>query len=246
MCHELAPSLDVLKIPGLFQSRDEAAFVMNRLKPTVDKESRAAGFINLGEGAVGSVILFTRRPFKTLSELRQLRLWSGRDEVMSGQLASLGFKVSLDHIADVNKKIADGALDGALTTPQVALAYQWTPHLKYFMDLRVSLIFSCLMVSAASFEALPIDAQRAVRTTVARLQKRMEQLNQQTDDSLLSTVFVKQGLERLAVDPQLRAEFFDAARALRDRAAVKVVTPELLQQVLSLLAEFRAEHARAQ
>jgi hypothetical protein len=74
----------------------------------------------------------------------------------------------------------------------------------------------------------------------------MEQLNQQTDDSLLSTVFVKQGLERLAVEPQLRAEFFDAARALRDRAAVKVVTPELLQQVLSMLAEFRGEHTRAQ
>ncbi len=41
---------------------------------------------------------------------------------------------------------------------------------------------------------------------------------------------------------QFRAEFFDAARSMRERMGDKLVPLALLQRVLGMLADYRAEH----
>src|SRR5436305_1604458 len=48
-CQSLAPSLRATNVPGLFSSRDEALYVLNRMHPIVDEEMRKNGFANLGE-----------------------------------------------------------------------------------------------------------------------------------------------------------------------------------------------------
>jgi TRAP-type C4-dicarboxylate transport system substrate-binding protein len=97
------------------------------------------------------------------------------------------------------------------------------------------------MVSSTSFDVLPIEAQRAVRTSVAQLLARLEKLNREQDDALLGRLFVKQGLQRVPVDDTLRGEFYEAARGVRDSVGAKLIAPEILHQVLDHLANYRAE-----
>src|SRR5262249_44139720 len=66
VCERLAPSFGVMRIPGLFQSRAENAYVLGRLKQVLDKEFLAAGYTNLFEVGVGPDIVFTRRPVRTM------------------------------------------------------------------------------------------------------------------------------------------------------------------------------------
>ena len=39
----------VMRMVGLFQTRDESAYVAGRLKPLFDEDFRKQGFVNLGE-----------------------------------------------------------------------------------------------------------------------------------------------------------------------------------------------------
>lgn len=50
------------RVPGLFQSLDEATAVMNVLRPAVDKEAHRAGFFLPAVISLGSDVMFTRRP----------------------------------------------------------------------------------------------------------------------------------------------------------------------------------------
>ena len=52
------------------------------------------------------------------------------------------------------------------------------------------------------------------------------------------------GVKRFEVSRDLRSQFLAASRDARDRLGPKLVSPELLQHVMSLLADWRAEHER--
>ncbi|HEY1584642.1 MAG TPA: TRAP transporter substrate-binding protein DctP, partial [Polyangia bacterium] len=67
LCAKLAPSMTALRIVGLFQSRDESAFVSGRLKDTFDAEFLKSGFVNLGEMGIGPDVIFSTTPMTSLA-----------------------------------------------------------------------------------------------------------------------------------------------------------------------------------
>jgi TRAP-type C4-dicarboxylate transport system substrate-binding protein len=241
LCQKVAPSLGVMKVLGLFQNRDEAAHVMNVLKPTFDKEAQANGFVNVAEGGVGSIIIFSRKPILTMSDLRSSKLWTGRqEELMLTQLAAIGLHAVPEPIDQAGSAYTAGRIDGFLTVPSVALAWQWSTQVRYYADLRLSFLFSCLIVSNSSFEGLSLDAQRAFRTAAAHGLARLEHLGRQQDDALINGLFEKQGLKQVHTDDSFRTEFFTEARRARDSLSEKLVPAELIQKVLTILADYRA------
>jgi len=60
---------------------------------------------------------------------------------------------------------------------------------------------------------------------------------------LLNGLFKKQGLSTVPVDPSLSTEFFELARATREKIDPKLVPAPLLARVLGILADFRASQA---
>ena len=73
---------------------------------------------------------------------------------------------------------------------------------------------------------------------------RLEEMGRDADEQLLGKLFAKQGLKTVPVDESFRADFFAQARAAREQlaAAGKLIKADLLQKVLTLLADYRAEH----
>ena len=112
--------------------------------------------------------------------------------------------------------------------------------------LRLSYRNGCLIYSSRAFDALGIEQQRIVRAAGAKLRARMDDLSARQDEALLGGLFARQGLALVPVSEQFRFEFFDAARDTRQRLGTKVVPAALLDQVLSWLADYRAEHQRPQ
>src|SRR5437588_9958766 len=48
LCEQLSPTMRVMRLPGMFRDRDEAAVVLGRIKPLADREFERAGARNLG------------------------------------------------------------------------------------------------------------------------------------------------------------------------------------------------------
>ena len=72
---------------------------------------------------------------------------------------------------------------------------------------------------------------------------RFADLGVQQDAMLLNGLFKKQGVTTVPVDPRFSTEFFELARATRDKLDPKLVPQALLSRVLGILADFRASQA---
>src|SRR5206468_1055977 len=75
LCDHVSPTLRAIAIPGMFQTREEAGRVSQKLRPTMEREAQAAGYALLGVATLGQDVLFTRAPVRTMADLRKQRLW---------------------------------------------------------------------------------------------------------------------------------------------------------------------------
>ena len=242
LCMRAAPSMRVMRVLGLFQGRGELNYVLGRLKPTLDDEFRRAGFVNLGLVGVGPELVFSRKPIRTLAELKATRLWTwGSDNTLAPGLDGLGFTTVRADLPDAGRLYDEGKIDGFVAAPAAALAFQWSARARYLLPLRLASLDACILISNRAWDPLPEGYKSIVRDAAAHAANLCEELGREQDDQLLGGLFAKQGVTIESLLPATVSQFFVESRALRDR--VPLVPAALLERVLALLADYRAEHA---
>jgi TRAP-type transport system periplasmic protein len=242
-CERMAHSLRVLRVPGLIRRRDEANYVIDRLRPTIDAEFRKNGFQLLGLTWFGSDILFTKKPVRSMDELRKTKLWIWNlDVVWSNEMKHLGLQVVPLSVDAAGQAYDNGSVDGLLALPSAALVYQWSARSRYFTDLQIAAMAGCSFVSTAVFDGLPMSAQSAMRQASAKLNFRISEANGALEDALIGGLFEKQGVHKQPASEQFRIIFFDAAKEAREKLPSDVVSPQLITQVMGWLSDYRASH----
>jgi TRAP-type C4-dicarboxylate transport system substrate-binding protein len=244
LCQRLAPSMRAAGMVDEFRDRDEAHYVMGRLKPTVDQEFAKAGYVDVATAGMGFSVLFSRAPIRTMADVRRLRpwLWS-LDEVLKTQLGAMGIKAVPLPVEGSARAYDEGKVDSFVGLPSAALAFQWSAQARYVIDLRVGYLTGCMLVSRRAWDALSHDDQQVIQSAAAKLQVRIQETTRQMDESLLSGLFAKQGLQALPVPPSLQAEFAAAAREAQKQ--VEALAPAAtVERVSAWIAEYRAAHKR--
>jgi TRAP-type transport system periplasmic protein len=243
LCMRAAPSMRVMRVLGLFLGRSELGYVLGRLKPVIDEEFRRAGFYNLGLVGVGPELIFTRKPIHTLAEAKATRLWVwGADDTLGPGLAAVGFSTVPASLEEAGRLYDEGKVDGFVAAPAAALAFQWSARSKYLLPLRLASLDACIIIANRAFDPLPQEYKSIIRNAAAHAISRSEEESRAQDDALLGGLFAKQGLTTIQPNADLRAQFYDEARTVREKMTSKLVSRELLDRVLTLLADYRAEH----
>ncbi len=245
ICGMVAPSMLVMRLPGVFQSREEAAHVMTQLRPSHAAEARKNGYVLLVTTGLGPEVIFSRAPVRNMEDLRRTRLWRwSADRVGIEMARQMGFIMLPTPLDQAARTYDDGRVDGFMAIPTAALAFQWSAQAHYITDLRTGFLTGCVLVSNAAFDRLPLALQTVVRGSIAKYDMRFEDLGKRQDDALLGGLFARQGLVQVPADASFRAAFFSAARAARERAGSRFVKPEQLDQVLRMLADYRGERSQ--
>ena len=243
LCMRAAPSMRVMRVLGLFQGRAELNYVLGRLKPVLDEEFRKSGFVNLGLVGVGPELIFSRKPLTTLAQVKATKLWTwGSDNTLAPGLDGLGFSTVRADLGEAGRLYDEGKVDGFVAAPAAALAFQWSARSRYLLPLRLASLDACIIIANRTFDPLPEQYKSVIRNEAAYVANHCEELGREQDDQLLGGLFAKQGLNMLPLSQETRAQFFSEARALRDKMSGKLLPAELLDRVLALLADYRAEH----
>jgi TRAP-type C4-dicarboxylate transport system substrate-binding protein len=244
-CQRLAPSLSVVRLVALFQTRDEAIYVLGRLRPVLDEEFRKAGFANLGLGVFGIDALFSRQPVRTLADLRAGHYWVwSLDPVWQATLPELGVKMVATPLDELGSAYARHELDGFFAVPSAALAYQWSTQASYVAELDAAVLPACVVIANAAMDPLSIELQQVLRNSAAKFMLRFNQVSQELEAELMNGLFEKQGLIKVPVSRELRAELAAAAHAARVRLGDRLAPPALVDSVEKLLVEYRAAQKR--
>jgi TRAP-type C4-dicarboxylate transport system substrate-binding protein len=243
LCMKLAPSMRVMRVLGLFQNRNELRFVLGKLKHETEVEMRRAGFELLGTTHIGPELIFARRPIATMAQLKRTRLWIwDADQTLEPGLRSAGFTLVPGSLAEAGHLYDAGQVDGFVAAPSAALAFQWSAQARYLLPLRLSTLDACVLVANRFIDAQPVETQRVIREVAAKAVTLLDDVQQLQDEALLNGLFQKQGLSVMPISDELRARFFVESRQAREALPSEVVSKELMDRVMSMLADYRAEH----
>ncbi len=243
LCERLAPSLRVTRLAGLFQARAETRHVLEALFPTLHAEALRAGFELLGTAGVGAEIIFSRVPVQTFSELKRIKLWRwDLDEVGIMTSRAMGLPSVPAPLEEAGKLYESGRSDGFMAVPSAAIAFQWSAQSQYVTTLGAGYVQGCLLVSSRAFDPLTAEDQQQLRALSRIFLARFDEVSARQDELLLGGVFSRQGLKTLKPSDAFRSEFLAASKDARERLGERLVPRELLDRVLALLADYRAEH----
>jgi TRAP-type C4-dicarboxylate transport system substrate-binding protein len=241
-CGEIAPSMRALNVPGVVQGRDEANYVSQKLQTQFAAEAQKNGFALLFTAGLGPTMVFSRTPVRTMSELRTIKLWRWELD-QTGVLATreMGMPVQPASLDAAARLYDDGKVDGFTTMPSAALAFQWSTQAKYITPLPVGYVQGCMILANRAWDRLTQKQREAVMSAAAKCAHRFEEVGREQDQQLLGGLFERQGLKIVPLSPALRAQYFEAARAARERLGDRLLTRALLDDVMRLLADYRAE-----
>jgi TRAP-type C4-dicarboxylate transport system substrate-binding protein len=233
----------VLMLPGVFQTVEEVIEVIRALRPILEKEARDSGFTLLSTTVLGPTVLFSREPVRTMADFRRIRWWRWRLEDLAILMSrEMGLQLVPTPVYEAGAAYEHNQVDGFMAIPGAALAFQWSTQARYFTDLRVGFVAGCLLIANRAFDSRPIAEQAAARAISAKVDVRLQQIDNEADEQLLGGLFVKQGLKQVPASDAFRADFFEAARAARERLGEKLIPAALLDRTLRILADYRAEH----
>ncbi|HEY1584640.1 MAG TPA: TRAP transporter substrate-binding protein DctP, partial [Polyangia bacterium] len=242
LCQRLSPTMRATGLAAEFRQPEEVHYVIGRLKPTIDAEFIKEGYVDVATAGIGFSVFFSRTPIRTMADLKKLKpwLWS-LDEVLRTHLSAMGIKVVPLPVETSARAFDDGTVDSFVGLPSAALAFQWSTQARYAMDLRVGYLTGCMLVSRRAWDSLTHDDQQAIESAAAKLQIRLEDATKQMDESLMTGLFARQGMQMLPVPSALQLEFAAAAREAQKQAE-RLSPPGTLEQIATWLAEYRSSH----
>ncbi len=247
MCSQVMPTMRVFRVVGTFQSRDEAAYVADRLRPQLISEAHNAGFEMLGYSGLGPAVIFSRKPIRTMKELEAAKFWAwGLDDVAAAVERRMGLAPVPLPLAEGAHAFEKGTIDAFFVIPSAALAFQWFSLAPNITDLRGDFLIGCVLVTQRAVDRISPADRRLLREEANRLAMRVDELGRRDDAALLGGVFARRGVRTIEVSRQFRAQFFDAARRARTGLPDEIVPGALLRSVQRMLADYRAEHAVAE
>jgi TRAP-type transport system periplasmic protein len=246
-CERVMPSMKVTRLIGVFQSRAEATHLARKLESTFAAEAQDNGFSILTVNGMGADIIFSNRPIKTFAELKKARLWRwDLDETANRFAREMGMTVVTKKLEEAAPAYDRGEIDGFFSIPQAALAFQWTTRARYVTNLRFAFLWGCVLVSNRAFDKLTVEQQQVVRGAAIKTGMRWDDYGATSDEALLGPLAKQQGLTVFPASEAFRAELFHVASEVRNRIGATLVPPALLDRVMRILADYRAEHGAAQ
>ena len=235
----VCPDARALMLPMLFETYEQVDFVFAKMRPYLEEETRANGFVALGWTEVGFSYVFSGVPVRNMEDLRGAKPWTiANDKVMS-ELFRIG-KVSAIPIpvGDVLTALQTGLIKTVFSPPLAAVATQWFTRVKYRSDTRLTYSFGGFFVSDKSWKKLPAETQKTVSEICHRHMDELTAKVRKSNAEALD-VMTEHGIEVVTVDP-------DGVRDLKDisdKIAAELQGDTYTAEAGALVKKYLVEHA---
>ena len=232
---ELDEAFNVFGMPFFLETPEEEAAVERKLTPVLEQRLSAKGFHLLCWGNAGWVQVFSKKPLKSLADVKSAKLYStkGNDKWYQWYVSN-GFHPVPLLPADVptQLKLGTGLIDTAPYPPYLAMTLRVFDDAKYMLDLKLAPLTGALLVSQASWNRISPE-DRAKMTAAGQALEARVRTEAPAQDAESVKVMSSRGLQVTTLDPKALAEFRAAAAQLVSTMRTSMVPPEIYDMALA-------------
>jgi len=232
------------EIPMLFRSLAEEEYVIDKLRPDLEKRLAAKGFVALFWGDSGWARFFSRNPATRPDDFKSMKIFvtaSGSAKQMQ-IMQALGYKPVPLEVADALIQLQTGGVDAVPTLPLLALSGQYYTVTKHMLELNWSPLVGAAVVTRQAWDAVPPALRDQLLQIATDAGSRIRQASRQENDQAVATMKARSGLQVHAVTPQLEDEWRRFAEGIYPRLRGTIVPEDMFDQARQRVSEYRAAH----
>jgi TRAP-type C4-dicarboxylate transport system substrate-binding protein len=226
---DLDEAFNVLAMPFFLETPDEEAAVEKKLTPLLEQRLQAKGFHLLCWGTGGWVQLFSKKPLRTLSDVKAAKLYTSKgSEKWVQWYVSNGFHPVALLPADIpaQLKLSTGLIDTAPNPPYLALNLQIFRDAKYMLDVHIAPLASALLISNTTWHKISAEDRVKVSEAAQALETRVRAEAPAQDAESIKQMSAR-GLQVITLDQKAAAEFRAAATQLNTTMRGTMVPPDV-------------------
>lgn len=243
---ERYPDIVLYGMPFVFRSQDEVDFVRARLDPELMTGLEEAGFVSFGFAGGGFANFMSSEPLRSHENLQGKKIWVPEGDVISfTALESMDLSPVVLPLSDVLTGLQTGLLDVIVTPPVGALLLQWYTKVKYINPLPVAYTIGLMAIDNKAFGRLDAADQQVVREVMTATYQRLDDINRR-DNVEAEEALLANGLKIVESNPEDIPYWSKIANETNARMWNESANkPELFDQLMELLAEYRAGGVQA-
>jgi TRAP-type transport system periplasmic protein len=243
---EIDDAFNAFGMPFFFESDDEELAVQQKLEPRLEQALQAKGFHLVAWGTGGWVQLFSKKPLRSLADVKAAKLYASKtDDRMVQWYTRNGFNPVPLLIADIapQLKLPTGMIDTAPNTAYLALTTQIYGDAKYMLDLHIAPLVGAMIVSNAAWNKISPEDQKKV-TEAARAMEAKIRADAPKQDADSIAAMTAKGLQVIKLDPKATAEFRAAATDLIRTMRGGMVPADVFDMALAERDAYRKSKGR--
>jgi len=238
---EIDPSVGALqKMPLVYRSLDEAAYVRTKLASDLDRRLAEKGFVVLFWTDGGWVRFFSKEPGMLPQDFRKMKIFVTAGDVTQSELyKSAGFKPVLLEWSDVLTSLQTGLVDALPTIPLHALSNQFYISTHHMLEVNWLPLVGALIMTKKSWDALPTGQQEVMLKAAADCGQEFQTNNRRENQQALEAM-QKRGLQVHPVSKEAEEEWRRFSEALYPEIRGHIVPAETFDKVMEVLRDYRA------
>ena len=184
----------------------------------------------------------SQQPIRAVEDMKGSKVWLVEDDRMTAMALDLaGVSPVPLPIADVYTALQTGLIETVAAPPQGAIAFQWHTKVDYLTDVPVMYLVGVVAIEKKAFSKLTPADQKIVREVVGEASRRLDQENR-LGEANAREALQNQGVEFVTANSDAEVERWyqisdEATQRLLEQ---NIYSPETIQEILSLLEEYRA------
>jgi len=242
---EIEPDVSGLQnMPMMFRDFAEVDYVQSELRPRLEKQMRAKGYVVLFWADTGWVRFFSRSPAVRPDDFRRLKMftWAGHSAQVDIMKES-GFRPVPLETSDILVSLQNGLIDAVPNTPFYALytqIYSVAPHM---LEIAWAPLVGATVITSRAWDRIPAAWQPEFQKAAAAAGQEIRAAGRAEGDQAVRTMKEKWGLKVHAMTPEIEAEWRQLAEGIYPKIRGAIVPVEIFDEVQRKLATYRAERA---
>jgi TRAP-type C4-dicarboxylate transport system substrate-binding protein len=221
----LVPGLDAFELPFLWDSPEQAAEALAKLRPYFNEQFEKKGMHLVGWSENGWRDFMTEgKPILAVEDLKGLKIRSQESPMHMAFWQALGAKPVPLPTTDFEKAMKSGLVQGGDNSVVLTAAFGWNNAIKSFTQSRHIYQPAVVVCNKAWFDKLPAAERGNIDEFMSHIEDEVRGKLNAAEKEFLE-LFKSQGIEVQALSPEARKAFTEATASVRQKFAKNIPAP---------------------